>query len=726
MYRAILISAIVAASSATVGAQKLSLRECSLETSPAAPAQYVSEQSGETYLSLSDDGKDVIRYDYKTGKQLAVVMSTAKLRDCDVESWEGFIVSPNEKLMLLYTDSEPIYRHSFKASYYLYDIARNNIRPLSENGMQEVPVFSPDSRMVAFVRDNNIYVAKIDYGTEVAVTKDGKKNEVTNGVPDWVYQEEFGMLSSLAWSPDSKMLAFVKWNESNVKMYDLPLYRGSCDVMDEYVYYPGTFSYKYPVAGEQNSDVSVVSYDVETRQLKTMNVPLDHDGYVCKIEFGRTPERLMVNTLNRNQNDLRLYAVNPRSAIAKLVYSDKSDTWIDPALTEMTTYYDNFYVVASERDGYRHLYQYSNAGSLMRQLTKGAWEVTDFYGWDSNSGMFYFQSTSGSPLDRTISSVDVKGNVRLLSPQTGTSSAEFNATHTYYVWKYSDIQTPTTYVLCNAKGKEVRKIEMNAAYAEKYAGRMPSKEFFKMANAAGDTLNGYIMKPADFDASKKYPAIMYQYSGPGAQLVLNRWELDWMHYAAESGYVIVCVDGRGTGGRGKAFTSKVYQNLGQLETEDQIAAAEYAGRLPYVDASRIGIFGWSYGGYETIMAMTAKGNPYVAGVAVAPVTDWRFYDSIYSERFMRTPQQNSQGYANSSTLNRIGNLTGRLMLVSGTADDNVHIANTFEFVSQATSLNKIIDMMVYPNKNHFINGCETRYALYMKVMDFFARNVMDK
>lgn len=717
----ILSTIVAAAGMASVSGHALTLRECSLEATPSAPSEIVSERSGQTYLTLSADGKNVVRCDYKTGRQEAVVMSTANLRDCDVKSWDGFILSPNEKLMLLYTDVEPVYRHSFKASYYVYDIARNNIKKLSENGLQEIPSFSPDSRMVAFVRDNNIYVAKLDYGTEVAVTKDGKRNEIINGVPDWVYQEEFGMLSSLAWSPDNSILAFLKWDESAVKMYDMPLYRGSCDEKPEYKYYPGSFSYKYPVAGEVNSKVKVISYDVETRALKEMNVPLDYDGYVNKIEFGKTPERLMVNTLNRNQNEMKLYAVNPRSAMAKLIYTDKSTTWIDPDLTSMTRYYDSFFIVASERDGFRHLYQYSNAGSLMKQVTKGDWEVTDFYGYDPATMRYYYQSTQTGALNRVVASVDAKGVSTILSPKEGTSSAQFNASFTYYVQNFSDVNTPDTYSLFTSKGKEVREIEANRECADRFRN-VPEKTFFTMTSA-GETLNGYMIKPVGFNESQKYPVIMYQYSGPCSQLVKNKWSIDWLDYAATQGYLVVCVDGRGTGFRGKKFASVVYKNLGKYETEDQIAAARYVASLPYVDASKIGIFGWSFGGYETLMTMTAPGNPYAAGIAVAPVTDWRLYDSVYTERFMLTPQQNSVGYDASSTLGRIKNLKGNLLIVSGTADDNVHIANTFEFVSEATSQNKILDMMVYPNKNHFINGCETRLALYTKLLDYFNRNL---
>lgn len=696
----------------------LTLKECSLDTKPSVPEAMVSSIAGDSYFTLSADGKKVEMHDYKTGKLVSVVMDTEKLRDCNVKDWEGFIVSPNEKLLLLYTGSEKIYRHSFKAEYYIYDIARNNIKPLSVNGLQESPVFSPDSRMVAFSRDNNVYVVKIDYGTELPVTKDGEKNSVINGVPDWVYQEEFGMVSSLSWSPDNSMLAFIRWDERDVPTFSIPLYKGECDPHSEYAYYPGRFEYKYPVAGEANSKVSVLTYDVETRAIKTMKVPLDYDGYINKIEFGKTPERLMVNTLNRNQNEMKLYAVNPRSAIAKLIYTDKSDSWINPDLTSMTKYYDNFFVVASERDGYCHLYQYSNAGALMKQITKGQWEVTDFYGYDGITKNYYFQSTIDGAMDRSVAYVDMKGVVKKLSSQEGFNAAEFNSSLSYYLLNHSDVKTPNTYKLYTSKGRLVRSLEDNESYASRIVADMPTKEFFTV-QSGGEALNGYMIKPDDFSESKKYPVIMYQYSGPGSQLVLNRWELDWLHYAAKQGYIVVCVDGRGTGGRGKKFSSVVYKQLGKYESIDQVAAANYMASLPYVDSSKIGIFGWSYGGYETLMAMSQPGNPYAAGVAVAPVTDWRFYDSIYTERFMRTPQQNQSGYEGSSAINRIGDLKGRLLIITGTADDNVHASNTFEYVAKATSMNKILDMMVYTNKDHHINGCETRYALYMKILDFF-------
>ena len=696
----------------------LTLEDCALNARPQVPNEMVSEQSGTTYLMLSDDGQRVERYDYKTGKKLETVMDSKDVNGSAADCWDGFILSPNEKLMLLYTDTETIYRHSFKANYYVYDIARKNIKKLSENGKVEIPSFSPDGRMVAFVRDNNVYVAKIDYGTEIAVTKDGAKNSVINGVPDWVYQEEFGMLSSLTWSPDNLMLAFIRWDESEVPLYSLPLYEGGCNPMPQYSKYPGSFEYKYPVAGEKNSKVSVLSYDVETRALKTMKLPIDNESYINKIEFGLSSDKLMVNTLNRNQNEMRLYYVNPRSAIAKLLYTDKSTSWINPDLTSMTKYYSDFFVVASEKSGFCHLYQYSNGGALIKQLTKGEWNVIDFYGYNPTTRTFYFQSNQGSPLETVVSCVGANGVIKNLSTVKGANSATFNSTLSYYILNHSDVSTPNTYDLYTAAGKKVRTILDNKAYAGMFAGKMPQKEFVTFT-ANGYTFNGYIIKPNDFNPSKKYPVIMYQYSGPDSQLVLNRWEVDWLHYAAQSGYVVACFDGRGTGGRGKAFSSTVYKQLGKYESIDQVAAAKYMASQSYVDSSRIGIFGWSYGGYETIMAMSQSDSPYAAGVAVAPVTDWRLYDSIYTERFMLTPQQNSTGYDAASAIKRADKLNGRLLIITGTADDNVHPANTFEYVSKATAEGKILDMMVYPNENHFIKGCGVRLTLYTKILDFF-------
>ncbi|MGM9804504.1 MAG: prolyl oligopeptidase family serine peptidase, partial [Muribaculaceae bacterium] len=488
--------------------------------------------------------------------------------------------------------------------------------------------------------------------------------------------------------------------------------------------YPGMYEYKYPKAGETNATVSVLSYDVENRTLKSMKVPMEPTDYVAKIVYGKSPERLMVTKLNRHQNEISLYAVNPRSTVAKLVYSEKSDTWINHQLLTQAVYYDDFFVIRSEKSGWAHLYQYANSGALMKQITKGEWNVTEYYGYNPTTRTFYFQTSQVSPLDRTIAKVDAKGIETPIVSGAGTYSATFSANMAYYIQNFCDAKTPNQYKVINTlTGKTVRNLELNEAYAEKYTGAaVPKREFFQF-DSHGYKLNGYMIKPLDFNANKKYPVIMSQYSGPGSQMVRNNWKVDWEEYFATQGYIVVCVDGRGTGCRGKEFESSVYMKIGQLETIDQIAAANYMASQPYVDAKKIGIWGWSFGGYEVLMAMSQADSPYAAGVAIAPVTDWRFYDTIYTERFMRTPRENESGYDQGSPLKRVAQQKGRLLIMAGTADDNVHITNTYQYAAQMTQQNKLFDMMVYLNMNHSINGCETRVPLYARVLEFFNNNL---
>ena len=504
----------------------------------------------------------------------------------------------------------------------------------------------------------------------------------------------------------------------------MQMYHGACNPIEENRLYPGAYNYKYPKAGCENSKVSVLSYDVENRTLKTMNVPMVDDDYIPKIVYGKTSDRLMVTKLNRHQNEISLYAVNPRSTVAKLIYSEKSKSWIDYSLVTEAVYYDNFFIIRSEKSGWTHLYQYSNSGALMKQLTNGNWNVTDYYGYNPTTKTFYFQSTQVSPLDRTIAKIDAKGVITPIVDGAGTYSAIFSKNMAYYIQNFSNATTPNQYRVINTlNGKEVRTLELNEEYAAKYtANDVPKREFFKL-QSDGNMLDGYMIKPLDFDASKKYPVIMSQYSGPGSQQVKNSWKLDWEEYFATQGYIVVCVDGRGTGFRGKEFESAVYMRLGYYETIDQIAAAKYMAKQPYVDGNKIGIWGWSFGGYEVLMAMSQLDSPYAAGVAIAPVTDWRFYDTIYAERFMRTPNENESGYDEGSPLKRVRQQKGNLLIMAGTADDNVHITNTYQYAAEMTQQGKLLDMMVYLNMNHSINGCETRLPLYNKVLDFFNKNL---
>ena len=688
---------------------------------PSSPVEYVYMPDGLTYLTLNNNGKSIVKYDIKTGKEIETVIDVTKTRGAKIDAIEGFELSQDGSKLLVYTDKQMIYRRSFKASYYVYEIKRNMLVALSENFThQQAPVFSPDARVVAFVVDNNIYLKKLDYNTEIAVTTDGKINEVINGVPDWVYEEEFTTNNSMTWSPDNMTLCFIKYNEKSVKDYTMQLYKGTCNPKRQYEFYPGEFKYKYPVAGEVNSVVSVHSYDVETRKIKKVALPDDRIEYIPRIAYGHDATRLIVTTLNREQNRMEIYAANPKSTVVKSIYVEESDSWIAPETYETIKYYPDYFILNSDKDGYSHIYQYSYSGNLMRKVTSGQYEVTDFYGFD-NLGNAYFQSTITGELNRVVSKLDRKGNIVHLSDEQGTASAVFSPAMNYAMLNYSNITTPPVYKIIDIKGKEIRVLEDNASYAATYKS-VPQKEFFKV-KSNGIELNGVMLKPADFDTSKKYPVIMTQYSGPGSQQVRNRWQMDWEYYAVTQGFIVVCVDGRGTGFRGNEFERVVYKQLGYYETIDQLAAAKHVSSLSYVDSKRIGICGWSYGGYETLMAISHKQSPFAAAVAIAPVTDWRYYDTIYAERYMLTPQSNEEGYNAGSPIKLAKNVSCPLLLMSGTADDNVHFQNTIEYVSQLQSNGILCDMLIFPNMNHSINHCNARSLVYAKMIDYFKRNM---
>lgn len=692
------------------------------ENAVKSPSNFVYMPDGLSYLTLSDDHTAIVRYDTKTGKEMEKYVDLANTRETTIDMIDGFSISDDASKVMVYRYREPIYRRSFTAEYYVYEVRSRLLRPLSvQFERQRSPIFSRDSRMVAFVADNNIYIKKLDYNTEVAVTEDGITGGIINGVSDWTYEEEFSTVCSMAWSPDNSTLCFVKYDESDVPSYVLPVYQGSCEPLDRHALYPGQYSYKYPVAGERNSRVSLHSYDVETRKVKDIALPDATIEYIPRITYVPDGVNLIVPTLNRNQNRLEIYSVNPKSTVVKSIYVEESKAWIAPETYENIYFGKESMVLRSNKSGFSHLYQYSYTGSELRQLTSGDFDVTDYYGCDA-AGNHYFQAATPSPLDRTVNRVDRKGAVQTLSPEKGWSSASFDPTMDYMVLNHSDAATPPVYTLCSSAGKTVRVLEDNASYASRYKGRIPVKEFFTFKSDGYD-LNGYMIKPSDFSASSKYPVVMVQYSGPGSQSVVNRWQMDFEFYYAMKGYVVVCVDGRGTGGRGRAFMDVVYKRLGYYETVDQINAVRHVASLPYVDASRIGIYGWSYGGYETLMCVTEPNSPYAAAVAIAPVTDWRYYDTVYAERYMRTPQQNEDGYRDSAPINRTARLECPILLMYGTSDDNVHPANTLEFVSRLQSQGLLCDMFIFPNMNHSINGCNSRAVVYAKMLDFFDRNL---
>jgi len=684
---------------------------------PAMPSfQYLPD--GTSYLQLSEDGRKVEKIDIKTGKVIETVVDAGHTRETTLERFDGFTMSPDGSKVMVWINPKTIYRHSFDAEYYFYEIRSRLLRPVStEHKRQQAPVFSPNGRMIAFMADNNVYVKKLDYLTEQPVTKDGEINKIINGVPDWSYQEEFATTGSMCWSADNLSLCFIKYNETEVPLYTLPLYEGTCDPMTQYALYPGSFTYKYPVAGERNVTVSVHSYDIETRKTKDIVLPDNNIEYIPRIGFAPEGNTLIITTLNREQNRMELYSADPRSTVAKSILTEESKAWLSPETYENLRLEKNYFVMVSSRSGYDHLYQYSYSGSLMRQITSGEYDVTDYYGHDPVKDLHYYQSTATGAINRVISCVDRKGVVTNLTPEEGYASASFSPNMAYYALNYSTATKVPVYTVCSsATMKAIRTISDNAEYAARYAGT-PRPEFFTM-QSDGYTLNGYVIKPADGD-SRRCPVIMYQYSGPGSQQVLNRWTVEWTSYFALQGYAVICVDGRGTGGRGRAFQDVVYRNLGHYETIDQVNAAKYAASLPYVDPSRIGIHGWSFGGYETLMAVSAVGAPYAAGVSVAPVTDWRYYDSIYTERYMLTPQANESGYKEGSAINRVNNVACPLLIMYGTADDNVHPVNTLQYASAMQSAGMWPDMMAFPNMNHFINGCNSRAVVYGRMLDYF-------
>lgn len=672
---------------------------------------------GEHYTSLSPDRKAILRYAYKTGKVVDTLFHTTTARETKLEKIDGYLISSTGYRILVWTDRESIYRHSWKANVYDYDVRRNMLKPLSDYpGKVMIPTFSPDGRMCAFVRDNNIWLKKFDYDTESEVTRDGEFGKILNGVTDWVYEEEFGVVNLMAWSPDSKMLAFVKSDESQVPTFTFQLFDGSL--------YPGSYSYKYPKPGEKNSTVGVYAYSVDSKDIKKMNVPLNPDGYIPAIRFTDNPEQLAVMTLNRHQNQFNMYYVHPKTTISKLILSDESRYYIDADWIRSIFFTPGHFLYVSEKDGFAHIYLYQINGVLEKQLTSGNWDVTALYGYDPVSKSVYYQSAEENPLCRSVYKIGAKGNKIRLSTREGSNSASFSSNFRYYVHHFSDSRTPNQITLHEENGKQISLLNDNAKLQKALQDvALPEKEFFTFTNPQGDVLNGWMLKPLDFNPSRKYPVLMSQYSGPNSQSVANRFGIGWESYLATQGYIVVSIDGRGTAARGEEFRKCTYMKLGILESDDQIAGARYLGGLPYVDKDRIAIWGWSYGGYMTLMSMSRGNGAFKAGIAVAPVTDWRYYDSIYTERYMRTPQENSAGYDQSSAVNLAEKLQGRLLLVHGTADDNVHYQNTLYYSDALIRAGKVFDMQVYSNRDHHIAGMATRLNLYNRIIDFLNRNL---
>jgi len=685
-----------------------------------------SMNDGEHYTLMVND-KAIVKYNYKTGATVDTLFSISRLKNSPIKQISGYEFSPNEGRMLVYTNVKKRYRRTFTADYYVFDVKRNELQTLSENGPQEVPLFSPDSRYIAFARENNLFMKKLDFNTETQLTKDGQVGTIINGTPDWVYEEEFTKTRYFEWSPDSKLIAFVRFDESKVPKYSYIQYKENATDKDNLTLYPLIVEFKYPKAGENNSKVSVCVYDDYSKSIKTMKLSdEDQDFYIPGIRWTNSIDQLAVFKLNRNQNRLEMLLANPRSTLTKLVLRQDDKYYVDYENIDFVHFSaDNqTFIGVSEQDGYRHIYQYNINGTVLKQLTKGKWDVTDVYGYDEKKQVVYYQSAEISPLQRDVYGVDVKGRMTRLTNGKGTHAASFNSTFTSFVDNASSMEVPNIFTLRTSSGTSIRTIGNNAGLASEFkALNLPAKEIFTFTTSENIKLNGWILKPVNYDASKKYPLLMVQYSGPNSQAVLDKWSVDWEYYLASQNYVVACVDGRGTGARGAEFRKCTYEQLGILETKDQVEAAKYLGQQTYIDKDRIGIWGWSYGGTMTLLCMTTGEKVFKAGIAVAPVIDWRLYNTAYTERFMRRPQENFKGYDVSSALKRADKLQGSLLLVHGTADDNVHTQNTMLYIDKLVAADKQFEMQLYTDKNHSILGKQTRRHLYTRMSDFLIKNL---
>ena len=682
---------------------------------------------GESYSQLTDNGKRIVRKSFRTGEEIGVIFDADNIKTrIELPHVEDYIMSPNEQNILLQTETKSIYRHSRTAQYYIYNVKNRTVERLSDGGPQEVPQWSRDGNMVAFVRDGNLFLVKLLFNnSESQITKDGKFNEVINGKPDWVNEEEFSFNCAFVFNEDNTMIAWIRYDEKDVPMFSFPWYKGMNPELTDYAEYPGSYDYKYPIAGAKNSVVSVHSFDIKSRVIRKMQLPIPEDGYVPRIFFTKDPEKLLILTNNRHQDCLDIYLANPRSTECRVIVREQAEKYIAEEVYKYFQVLDDGFVMMSERSGFNHLYLYDLTGTMRRQLTSGNYVVTDFYGYDAKSGSTYYASNQESPLCRAVYKADAKGKVTKLSQERGTNKATFSNGLRYYMNVYSNLNTPPVTTLCEANGKTLKTLEDNAALKQKLAGlNLGERKFFTFKTQDGIELNGFMVLPANFSLSKKYPVVMHQYSGPGSQQVVDSWSTGNMggslyeQYLCQQGFICVCVDGRGTGGRGRDFEQCTYLKLGQLESRDQVEAALYLASLPYVDKDHIGIWGWSYGGFNTLMSMSEGRPVFAAGVAVAPPTCWRYYDSIYTERFMRTPKENGDGY-DVSPISRAKQLHGHLLICQGSADDNVHYRNVAEYTEALVQADQDFRQLTYTNRNHGISGGNTRVHLFRQITQHF-------
>jgi dipeptidyl-peptidase-4 len=659
-------------------------------------------------------------YDYKTLEKVKTLISSADI--AEIQGFFDYSFNEDESKIILTTESQPVFRRSTLGEYYIYDITSKKVIKVSDNLVQE-PTLSPDGTKVAYGFENNLYVKDLKSGKVSQITTDGEKNKIINGITDWVYEEEFSFVRAFDWNADSNQIAFIRFDETNVPEFSMDVYGNDL--------YQTQHVFKYPKAGEANSKVSLHLYDFESKDVKELKVDKPYeDFYIPRLEWTNEANVLSVQFMNRHQNELDLWMVDTKAMTSKNVLAEKDKAYIDVTFN-LTFLEDNSFIWTSELDGFNHIYHYAKNGKLINQVTKGNWEVTNYYGFNEKANTIYFQSTENGSINRDVYSIKLNGkSKKRLTQKDGTNNAAFSADFTYFINTFSNSSTPYEYTLVNSKkGEIVKNIKDNKKLAEQLGDYVMSKKEFATISVNGNDLNMWTLKPADFDANKTYPLFMYQYSGPGSQQVANRWNSAndyWYQLLAQQGYIVVCIDGRGTGFKGADFKKVTQNELGKYEVEDQIEAAKQLGKLDYIDADRIGIWGWSYGGFMSSNALFKGNDVFKMAIAVAPVTSWRFYDSIYTERYMTTPQENPSGYDENSPINHVDKLKGDFLLIHGSGDDNVHVQNTMRMVEALIQADKQFEWMIYPDKNHGIYGGNTRLHLYKKMTNFINKTLGDK
>jgi dipeptidyl-peptidase-4 len=707
--------------------KQLSLEDIWLngEFSAKSPDGFTPLKDGAHYIQIEGDNinktSNLLVYSYETGKVTDTLALGKKLVPVDsakMINFSSFILSPDENIILFPTASERIYRRSSVAAYFVYNRQTKKLTALA-NSKQQNPTVSPDGKHIAFVQDNNLFVKDLSNNTLTQITSDCKKNSIINGICDWVYEEEFEFVQAYQWSADGQYIAYYRFDESQVPEYTIQYFNST---------YPENYTYKYPKVGEKNSVVDIFIRDISSGKTVKVDAGAEKDQYIPRIKWLSESSKLCVFRMNRLQNKLELLLADASTGNTNAFFTEENKRYID--INDHLTFFnhDKNFIWTSTRDGYNHIYNYSIDGKLINQVTSGKWDVTAFYGLNEKKGIVYFQSAETSPLQRYVYSIKLDGgDKQQLTIVPGMNDADFNPAYTYFLRSHTDANTPSDYALCDAKGKVIRQLEDNHELNAKLSGyKLSKKEFFNFKLDDGTTLNGWMIKPADFDASKKYPVLMYVYGGPGSQQVLDHFDganFMFYQYLAQHGYIVACVDNRGTGARGEEFQKMTYLHLGKIEVQDQISAAKYLATQSYIDASRIGIFGWSYGGYMSSLCIEYGAGIFKSAVSVAPVTNWKFYDSIYTERYMRTTKDNSAGYEEMAPMNNAAKIKGHLLLVHGLADDNVHYQNSAEFIKKLYQNNIAFQQMTFPDKNHGISGGNTRFYLFTQISDFLFTNL---